>query len=287
MIVVDPEHTSKVELFSGIANALGGDWQSPAGGAASIVDALTAGLDVRLNSPVELVTDTADGVEVVYTGPGGTRTVLEVDACVVACPLPAALAICPSRADVLGPLHAELAYTTTICVAIGTTVVPDCPAFMVMLPPSECPEIALFFADHRKDPARAPAGHGLFTLYLELAAARRMFDAADEAIVEVALAPLLRLWPELRGSVDFTHVHRWAAALPHTRVGTFQRIAEFNAALDPTARVQFAADYMSETGQNTAIIVGDRAAANLVGRFGAAEPSGPGRGRRQPATDGR
>jgi len=263
MVIVDPERTSKVELFSGIANALGGGWQSPAGGAASIVEAVAQELDVRLSHHAQRVTETPAGVLVAYTEPDGRHTEMLADACVIACPLPAAVAICPGRRDVLAPLHSALPYTKTICVAVGTTRQPDCPAFMVLLPPSESREIALFFQDHRKDPARAPAGHGLFSLYFELAAAEALFETSDEAVIQIAVGTLMRLWPELRDSVEFTHVHRWAQALPHTQVGTFQRIAEFNAALDPTDRIQFAADYMSETGQNTAVVVGNRAATNL------------------------
>jgi oxygen-dependent protoporphyrinogen oxidase len=68
---------------------------------------------------------------------------------------------------------------------------------------------------------------------------------------------------ELRGNVEFTHVTRWACALPHTQIGAYKRIGEFNAALDPRSRIQFAADYMSAAGQNTAVEFGNRAAATL------------------------
>jgi oxygen-dependent protoporphyrinogen oxidase len=263
MIITNPQQTSKVELLSGIANALGGDWQTPAGGAATLVEALADPLDVQLGQSVKEVVTTADGVRITHRDGDGRQHTTETDACVVSCPLPAAAAICPEDRRPLEALSAALPYTRTICVTVGTTHVPDCPAFMVMFPPSESREIALFFQDHRKDPARAPAGHGLFTCYFELTAADELFDAPDDTVVRIALQTLGRLWPELPGSVDFTHVHRWAAALPHTQVGTFQRIAEFNAALDPASRVQFAADYMSQTGQNTAVIVGARAATNL------------------------
>jgi oxygen-dependent protoporphyrinogen oxidase len=83
------------------------------------------------------------------------------------------------------------------------------------------------------------------------AAEEQCFDAPDDDVVEIALSTLCRLWPELRDSVDFTHIHRWAQAIPHTQVGTYQKIADFTAAPDPASRVQFAADYMSATGQNT------------------------------------
>jgi protoporphyrinogen oxidase len=67
----------------------------------------------------------------------------------------------------------------------------------------------------------------------------------------------------LRGTVDFTYVRRWPVALPQTSVGVYQRIAEFTSSIDPTSRIQFAGDYLSQTGQNTAVAWGNRAAANL------------------------
>jgi oxygen-dependent protoporphyrinogen oxidase len=75
---------------------------------------------------------------------------------------------------------------------------------------------------------------------------------------------VVRVVPELRDQVRFTHVTRWAAALPLTQVGAYRRIGEFNAAIDPRARVQFAADFMSAAGQNTAVAVGERAAARIA-----------------------
>jgi hypothetical protein len=52
-------------------------------------------------------------------------------------------------------------------------------------------------------------------------------------------------------------------SLPTLDVGAFQRLARFHAQLDPTSRIQFAADFMSEPGQNTGIAVAARAAKNL------------------------
>jgi protoporphyrinogen oxidase len=93
---------------------------------------------------------------------------------------------------------------------------------------------------------------------------------SDEELIERSLQTVLRLFPELRGSVDFTYVRRWPVALPQTRVGVYQRIAEFTSNIDPTARIQFAGDYLSQTGQNTAVAWGNRAAANLQKHHGLA-----------------
>jgi oxygen-dependent protoporphyrinogen oxidase len=265
MMIADTDKVSKVELLSGIANVFVGSWGSLRGGAARLPRTLAANVpDVRLGTPVEQVHTVEDGVEVAYHDVAGAARADHFDACVVACPLGAATRICPDYRHLLEPLNESLTYTQAITVAIGTTRRPDCPALLVQLPSREDREVALIFLDHNKGTERAPEGHGLFTCDWEMSASAARIDGPDDAIVAITLRSLFRVFPELEGSVDFIHVRRWPLALVHTRIGAFKRIGEFNAALDPTARIQLAADYMSEAGQNTAITFGSRAAANLI-----------------------
>ena len=79
-----------------------------------------------------------------------------------------------------------------------------------------------------------------------------------------SLRTITRLFPEVEGSVDFSYVRRWSPALPHTRRGAYRAIGEFAATIDPESRIQFAGDYLSQTGQNTAVAWGNRAAENLT-----------------------
>jgi oxygen-dependent protoporphyrinogen oxidase len=145
----------------------------------------------------------------------------------------------------------------------------------VQLPACEDHDVALMFLDHNKCADRAPAGHGLIGCCWEASASARMIDEPDEAIVERTLASVLRVFPELEGTVELAEVTRWRRALPHTRVGGYRAIGEFNSALDPASPIQFAADYMSAAGQNTAVEFGTRAADNVQSL-----PNGKGRNRR-------
>jgi oxygen-dependent protoporphyrinogen oxidase len=120
------------------------------------------------------------------------------------------------------------------------------------------------FLDHNKAPDRAPAGHGLLSCLWETGASERMIDASDERVVEHTLATVFEVFPELRDTVEFTHVTRWRRALPFTRIGAYQEIGRLNAQLDPASPVQYAADFMSAAGQNTAVEFGNRAARNLI-----------------------
>jgi oxygen-dependent protoporphyrinogen oxidase len=198
----------------------------------------------------------------------GTSTTIRADACVLTCPLPVAAEICPDRASVLGPLNASIGYTQCLTVSVATGRVPDTPAMLVGMPAREDDAVALMFLGHNKCADRAPAGHGLIECDWETRASAAWFDKDDAAIEERTLQTVLRVFPELRGHVEFTHVSRWRRALPHTRIGAYKKIGEFNAALDPASRIQFAADYMSAAGQHTAIEFGTRAARALQNAHG-------------------
>jgi oxygen-dependent protoporphyrinogen oxidase len=259
MLIADTDKVSKVELFSGLANIFTAKILTVAGGQGRVPEALAGRLKVHLQTPVSEVRRIGNTVQVTHSG---TRA--QYDACVVTCPLPEATAICPDDRHVLGPLNENLTYTQCINVAIGTTRPTDCPAFLVMFPSVEDPDIALMFLDHNKAPDRAPAGHGLLSCMWETGASERMIDAPDEAVVAHTLATVFDVLPELHGNVAFTDVTRWRRALPFTRIGAYRDIGRLNAQLDPDSPVQYAADFMSAAGQNTAVEFGNRAARNLV-----------------------
>jgi oxygen-dependent protoporphyrinogen oxidase len=260
MLIADTDAVSKVELFSGVANVFATKIYTIAGGQGRVCETLAAGLDVRLGCAVERVQANGNGIAVTHAA--GSE---QVDAAIVTAPLPTAARICPDHAEMLTPLHERLGYTQCLKVAIGTTAQPHTPAFLVQLPSSEDSDVALLFLDHNKCADRAPAGHGLIDACWETRASQRMFDAPDEAIVARTMQTILRLYPELHGTVDFAHVTRWTQALPHTAVGAYRRIGELNAALDPRDPIQFAGDYLSAAGQNTAVALGNRAAENVIG----------------------
>ncbi|BBY80193.1 FAD-dependent oxidoreductase [Mycolicibacterium pulveris] len=260
MLIADTDKVSKVELFSGIANIFTARIQTVVGGQDRMVDALCRRLDVHLKTPVaEVVRLPGGGVRVSRAGAAS-----RFDACVVTCPLPEAVEICPDDRPVLAPLSRDLAYTQCISVAVGTTRPPQCPAFLVMFPSTENPDIALMFLDHNKSPDRVPAGGGLLSCLWETSASERMIDAGDDQVRDHTLATVFDVFPELRGAVDFVHVTRWRRALPYTRIGAYRMIGRLNAALEACSPLQYAADFMSAAGQNTAVEFGNRAARNIL-----------------------
>jgi oxygen-dependent protoporphyrinogen oxidase len=260
MLIADSDKVSKVELFSGIANIFAATIQTVSGGQARLVEALCDHLDVRLNTPVMEVACLDSGK--VGVRRGGVAS--EFDACVVSCPLPEAADICVDDREILGSLGESLDYTQCISVAVGTTRPPRCPAFLLMFPSAENSDIALIFLDHNKSVDRVPPGHGLLSCLWETGASQRWIDAPDDALVEHTLATVFDVFPEVRGCVDFTHVTRWPKALPFTRIGAYREIGRLHAALDARSPVQYAADFLSAAGQNTAVEFGTRAARNIL-----------------------
>jgi oxygen-dependent protoporphyrinogen oxidase len=101
-----------------------------------------------------------------------------------------------------------------------------------------------------------------------LTAAYRLQQAGwdCEVLVDRTLRTVFEVFPELRGTVDYTHVTRWRRALPFTRIGSYKEIGRLNATIDPRSPIQYAADFMSAVGQNTAAEYGNRAARNIIGR---------------------
>jgi oxygen-dependent protoporphyrinogen oxidase len=227
-----------------------------------MVDALCDQVPVHLSTPVTEVRRLPGGRVRVARA----TDVSDYDGAVVSCVLPEAVAICPDDRNLLESLSGSLDYTQCVSVAIGTSRPPDCPAFLLMFPSSENSDIALIFLDHNKSRDRAPAGRGLLSCLWETGASERMIDGPDEVLVEHTLASVYASFPELRGTVDYTHVTRWRRALPFTRLGSYREIGRLNALLDPNSPVQYAADFMSAAGQNTAVEFGTRAARHLLQR---------------------
>lgn len=263
MELADSDKVSKAVLFTAVAGILKGRLCALEGGQQRLADALAERVPVQLGHPVERVGERTDAVEIDYRDPDGEARTVTVDAAVVACDLPAALDICPEHDHILRPLADHVRYNQTFVVSIGTTRPPDSPAYVVQMPTCEDREIAAIFLHHNKAADRQPPGHGLLGIMWEQDAALAWARRGDEEIVERTMRTVRRVFPELRDKVDFTHVHRWARALPLHDVGSFKRVSEFTAGLGASPRVRFTGDYRAIDGQNSAVELGAREAERL------------------------
>jgi oxygen-dependent protoporphyrinogen oxidase len=256
---------SRVEVMSGLINAMAGKLTALPGGQQTLTRELANRLrSLRLNTAVEQVTEGPDRVEVTYTGNDGQLDSSTFDACVVACPLPIAAGICQEHDD-LARLAKEVEFGSVVSVVIGTSTRPTTPAFLILLPTEDDEEVAAVYLEHNKLPGRAPDGHGLFVVHWDMSSAPNWITKSDEELVQRALETTTRIFPEVRDKVEMTYVQRWPVALPMTRTGAFRAIGEFTNLLDPNSRIQFAGDWLSQTGQNTAVSWAQKAANQLIG----------------------
>jgi oxygen-dependent protoporphyrinogen oxidase len=266
MLIADPEKISKVELFSGVANIMTTQISCLRGGQGRLPRLLADKLSVRYRHTVQHVGRADHGVALRHQDANGAEHDERFDACVIACPLQEAVRICTDDHARLMPLHECIGYTQCITVALAFKHRPATRAFLAAMPGAEDREVALIFLDHNKSDDRAPAGHALLDCHWEADAAARLMNQQDEAIVQRTLQTVYRVFPELKGQLQFSHVTRWAQALPCTGVGSYQQIGLFNAALDTKSAIQYASDFMSAAGQNAVIELGNRAAATLIRR---------------------
>lgn len=267
MVICDGNELTKLELLSGVANIFGTELKTLVGGVNAISERMAETLDVRVNSKATQVKEIGASVEVSWFDSTGNVQTDTADACVVACQLPDAQAICADYQNLLTPLNDYIGYTSAITVAVGTTVRPNTDAFLIPIPPCENRELALMFMDHNKSHDRAPDGKFLINTHWENNASARNLTTSDDVIAEQTIAQLCRYFPEIQSNIDMTHVARWPVAIPLTAPGAYNAIAKFNQGLNKQARVQFAGDYMSAAGQNTAVLYGKKAADNLTATF--------------------
>ena len=273
MLIANHELVSRVELFSALANIFDTKLYGLRGGLATLPITLANQLHVELNATVKEVHEEDGAVLVSLDDSLGKERIESANACVVACTLPAAVSMCAGYRNLLQALHEQLEYTSAITVALGFNRVPQSRAMVVQVPSKESANIAILFLEHNKVPDNVPPGHALITADWECGAAKRMFEEPDDLLVAQTANLMRCAFPELAtAEIELRHVTRWLRALPLTRPGVYQAIGAFNAALDESTRVQFAGDYMSAAGQNTAVTFGNKAAANLIRHFGNGKP---------------
>lgn len=253
---------SVLEWFSTLRNLGGQTMISLLGGNDRLPEALAATLAVRLRTAAKAIHH--DGARVSVELDSGET--LQADACVLATRLPEALALYPPARRIAGRLGDVLQYNRAMVVHLGYRKKPDCPAVGLLLGAVENPDVGLIWLEHNKNSDRAPPGHALFTVYSDEATNDRRYDLTDEELIAASAAYIEKLFPELKGERDFSHVSRWPLAIPNPAPGIYREIHAMKSRLDPDDPVQLAGDYFTCVGQNSAIYWGKIAAERVLAR---------------------
>ena len=261
----DASHASKLEFFALLSNFFGKAMLAVEGGSYRLPEALAAKLVIHCRAPVDAVRRCGDRVRVSWQQ-DGQPIEQTVDACVIATRLPEALAIFPDYQTLAGELDQRLEYSRGLCVHLGYSRCTESRVIGVMVPPREHRQIALLWLEHNKDRASVPAGHSLFTAYFDDACGDDCFSMSDAELTAMAGAYVESLFPELAACRDAAHISRWPMAIPHTRLGVYSAMAELKNKINRNDCIQFAGDYLSMTGQESALYSGRLAADNLLER---------------------
>jgi oxygen-dependent protoporphyrinogen oxidase len=262
------EKVSALEWFSTLRNLGGQTMLSLNGGNDRLPKALARALDVRLRTQAVSLTRTSGGVAVVVRDHQDREERLEARTCVMATRLHEALAIDPALKPTVGALGEKLLYNRAWVVHLGYRVAPALKVVGSLIPARERPEVGLLWLEHNKNPDRVPVGHALFSIYSDEAQNHRCYGAPDAELIALATSFVEKLFPELRGQQDMTNVTRWPCAIPNPSPGIYKEVAAMKARLDPASPVQLAGDYLTCTGQNSAIYYGKQAAEALITRHG-------------------
>ena len=257
-------NNSRLELMNALAGLFDTTMFTLLGGLVTVSQAMAKSLDVRLDTPVDEVKRFDDHVEVYFRDASGVANLASADVCVFATALPAALDIYPPARKDLSPLVDIITYNRGLCVHLGYKAATRTKALMAMMPPSESSEISLLWLEHNKGPDRAPAGHSMITVFFDHAGADRPWALDDAALIQDTAAKVEHWLPELSGHLEMTHVTRWPVGLTNPHLGIFKAMQVVNNKLNPADRIQYAGDYRSTAGQNSAVACGNNVAVNLI-----------------------
>lgn len=260
-------NNSKLELMNALAGLFSTTMITLKGGLVVLAQALAKGLDIQCNTKVNSVKKFDDHVEVSFSDTSGSTVTARADVCVLATELPHALEIYAAARSDLSPLAEIYQCNRGLCVHLGYKAATHTKALMAMMPPSENKEISLFFFEHNKGPDRAPPGHSMITVFFDDTAADRPWALSDEALIRDTAANVEKILPELAGHLEMSHVTRWPLGLTNPSPGSFKAIHAVNQKLNPADRVQYAGDYRSTAGQNSAVACGNNVARDLIRHF--------------------
>ncbi len=229
----------------------------------SLLRAMAARLDVKLEAPVQAVEATPDGVRVRLSG--GT---VRADAVVLATTASAAAAIYRGGDRIERELMATT-YGSVIKVGLATkrdwSNHPGLGnVWAMMIPRGERRQIVSVTIESSKDPERVPKGNEMLNLFVTPDDAERMMEWPDEQVVSAVADDVERLFPGAFAAMQFTRVVRWREGMPKSPVGRARTLAEYRRTRPRDGRVWLAGDYMGMPFLESAIETGTWAARRIV-----------------------
>lgn len=265
---------SIIELLWWMAATGRGRLNSLRRGSSSLTDALASRLRVRTQTEVTAVARSGAGVVVSVRSADGTTHQHEADACVVTVPGPVSAQICrDGLSEAQRDFLRSTRYDPCITVSLCTRRRPAGDALMFMLPDEFDADLATVIFAHHIGASRVPPDRGVVNAYFMGEWCARHGHESDESILRLAQARLRAWIPEVEELHD-GHVQRWPRAAAISEVGACERIAAFEAEVDPASPIQVIGDFLAQASMNVAVATANRAAQRLIHREAAGRTVG-------------
>jgi len=187
-------------------------WTSFPQGVGELPRALAAGLDVRLERPVERVEQTPAGVEVALAG-GSSVT---AGCCLLAVPAPAALAVHPGMPADERPFLEASTFTPALRVnyLLDRPLPVDRRLFAALLPRRERLGISAAIFGGNIAAGRSPQGRSIISLFASSPPEPELLAAGDGKVAAELAARAAPCFPWLEGAVAKAVVHRLGHGVP-------------------------------------------------------------------------
>lgn len=257
-----PTRISELLMLGGL-NSWSASLCNLRGGLDTLPAAVARKLQVSYDTRVASIEESPGGVTLHTSGAKGTQT-LSADRCVVACQLDEAARLSPAIAAYAQPFLDRLSFAKLIDIKLAYSTRARSRAFACQVPSAENRRLLMYALTHNKAPDRAPAGHSLFTCYLDDGVFEEMAPQSDEALIACVREQIEKLHPEVSGHFRFGHVGRYAKAGYRADPGFFRRTAELIAAVPAASRLQLAGDVFGAGSMEAAVLWGDRAAERTL-----------------------
>lgn len=255
---------SLMELLWWMRASGGGKPRSLRRGTSSLTDALASRLRVHTNTEVTRVARGQLGVNVTVKSDGGETATHHADVCVVTTPAPVSAEICHDglTAQQRAFLRSRR-YDLSIVVSFSTRRRPQRDALMFMVNDEFDGDIATIIFGHNIGADRVPPEQGVVNVYFMQAWSEQHRDEVDEAVMQAARSRIEPWVPEVADLLGW-HVQRWPYAAAISEVGDCQRIAAFDADVDPASPIQIVGDFQAQASMNVAVANANQAATRLA-----------------------
>jgi oxygen-dependent protoporphyrinogen oxidase len=259
---------SNLELFFMLYNILGSKLYAFRDGYSTYIDRLSTGLDIRLSATVHEITETNDGVTVIWTDADGVSHTDSGSGAVLTARGDTIPNLAPGRFDAYSEQFLRgLRYTKCVVMNTGVTRKPKgIVASVINIPEPVDPDIMGFTCEHNKAPGRAPEGHGLLDILTMTEFAEKIIGDDDDTIRHKILSRMEKVIPGLTDTVDYTRIARWNEVIVYSRPGLYKDLGQFQARQAAVkSRIRLAGVFRSSSNMCTATVSGEKAAADLVG----------------------